>query len=335
MDKSDMKAPPAFPMPAQRPRRSITGMSAILLPFTSAGEVAWEALAAHIERTAACGLWPAVNMDTGYAASLDRQTRESVLHCAAEVCGQRPWVAGAFVSSDDQPSFVASAYQQQLEQITSAGGLPIVFQSAGLTEGPASTIVARYRMLAQACDRFLGFELGPQFAPFGRIYTMETYERLLEIPELIGAKHSSLSREQEWLRLALRDRVRPDFMVLTGNDLAIDMVAYGSDYLLGLSTFAPDLFALRDRLWAEQDGRFWSLNDRLQYLGCLAFREPVPAYKHAAAMFLHLRGWIPSDRVWPGSPERPASDRAILEVLLRTMQPWIELAAEKNGTAVP
>ena len=35
--------------------------------------------------------------------------------------------------------------------------------------------------------------------------------------------------------------VRPDFLVLTGNDLAIDMVMYGSDYLLGLSTFAPDV----------------------------------------------------------------------------------------------
>ena len=32
--------------------------------------------------------------------------------------------------------------------------------------------------------------------------------------------------------------------VLTGNDLAIDMVMYGSDYLLGLSTFAPEAFAL-------------------------------------------------------------------------------------------
>ena len=69
----------------------------------------------------------------------------------------------------------------------------------------------------------------------------------------IGAKHSSLSREAEWERLAVRDEVRPDFRVLTGNDLAIDMVMYGCDYLLGLSTFAPDAFARRDRCWA--DGR--------------------------------------------------------------------------------
>ncbi|NIR37108.1 MAG: dihydrodipicolinate synthase family protein, partial [Actinobacteria bacterium] len=78
-------------------------------------------------------------------------------------------------------------------------------------------------------------------------------------PQCIGAKHSSLQRQPEWERLALRDEVRPDFMVLTGNDLAIDMVMYGSDYLLGLSTFAPDRFADRDRLWADGDPAFHEL----------------------------------------------------------------------------
>ena len=71
----------------------------------------------------------------------------------------------------------------------------------------------------------------------------------------------------------LRDEIRPDFKILTGNDLAIDMVMYGSDYLLGLSTFAPDLFARRDRYWLAGDRRFYELNDILQYLGFLAFGD--------------------------------------------------------------
>ncbi len=113
--------------------------------------------------------------------------------------------------------------------------------------------------------------------------------------------------------LALRqNRVRPDFHVYTGNDLAIDMVMYGSDYLLGLSTFAPDLFARRDALWAAGDPAFYELNDVLQYLGFLTFRAPVPAYKHSAAMFLHLRGWTRTDAAHPRSPTRPASDRELL-----------------------
>ena len=102
--------------------------------------------------------------------------------------------------------------------------------------------------------------------------------------------------------------MRPDFLVLTGNDLAIDQVIYGSDYLLGLSTFAPDAFAARDRAWAAGDElRFWALNDLLQYLGQLAFRRPVPGYRHDAAMF--LRSARPDRRVDATPP--PARRRGV------------------------
>jgi hypothetical protein len=97
------------------------------------------------------------------------------------------------------------------------------------------------------------------------------------------------------------------------------MVMYGSDDLLGLAGFAPDLFARRDALWAAGDPAFYELNDALQYLGAFAFREPVPAYRHAAALFLHLRGWIASDRILPGSPARPASDVAVLREIGRRL----------------
>ena len=85
-------------------------------------------------------------------------------------------------------------------------------------------------------------------------------------------------------------------MVLTGNDLAIDMVMWGSDYLLGLSTFAPAEFAQRDRLWLAGDPAFYELNDLLQYLGQFTFRPPVPGYRHDAALLFQLRGWASSDR---------------------------------------
>jgi hypothetical protein len=149
---------------------------------------------------------------------------------------------------------------------------------------------------------------------------LDVYRGLLGVKRCVGAKHSSLSRKMEWQRLRLRDELRPDFRVLTGNDLAIDMVMYGSDYLLGLSTFAPDLFAKRDRYWHAGDPRFYELNDVLQYLGFLAFRDPVPAYKHSAAMFLKLRGWVGCDATHPKSPPRPASDRDILAGILRQLE---------------
>jgi hypothetical protein len=116
----------------------------------------------------------------------------------------------------------------------------------------------------------------------------------------------------EWRRLKLRTERRPDFLVLTGNDLGIDMVMYGSDYLLGLSTFAPDLFAKRDAMWHAGDPGFYELNDVLQYLGFFAFRPPVPAYKHSAAQFLKLRGWIKSDELHPQGLRRGEGDVQVL-----------------------
>jgi dihydrodipicolinate synthase/N-acetylneuraminate lyase len=150
------------------------------------------------------------------------------------------------------------------------------------------------------------------FVPFGRIFSTAFLSRLMEIDAFIGVKHSSLDRELEWERLALRDRQRPDFRIYTGNDLAIDMVFYGSDYLLGLSAFHVEAFALRDRLWAAGDAASVTVNDLLQYLGQVVFRAPVPAYKHSAAQFLHARGLIATDRPHPRNPRRPASDVPLL-----------------------
>jgi len=158
----------------------------------------------------------------------------------------------------------------------------------------------------------LGFELGPVFAPNGEIFDEDTFRGLMDIPEMKGAKHSSLDRLQELRRLELRDKHRPDFRIYTGNDLAIDMIEYGSDYLLGLATFAPEKFAERDRLWAAGDPAYYAASDALQHLGNIAFRPPVPAYKHSAAVFLHLTRRIPSSRTHPLNPERPAWETEIL-----------------------
>ncbi len=300
------------PIAMLRPRRKITGMSAILLPFTASGDIDWPGFDAHLLRTADAGLTPAVNMDTGYVNLLDDATKLAVLDRTRGVLGGRAFVAGAFVGDAPGAPFAEEQYARAMADIEARGGTPVVFQSYGLTSLPDAELVAAYERLGGRCREFIGFELGKVFAPFGKIYPLDVYRGLMGVKNCTGAKHSSLSREQEWRRIQLRDEVRPEFRVFTGNDLAIDMVMYGSDYLLGLSTFAPDAFARRDAHWQSGDARFYELNDALQYLGFLAFRPPVPAYKHSAAMFLKLRRWIGHDATHPLSPTRPESDRDIL-----------------------
>ncbi|WP_166824348.1 dihydrodipicolinate synthase family protein [Thalassoroseus pseudoceratinae] len=298
-----------------KPRRKVTGISAILLPFLDSGEVDWESLEAHIERTANAGLTPAVNMDTGYTHLIDEQTKLEVLKRTREVLSGGKFVAGAFVKDEPGAEFDLDAYSREMTLISEYGGLPVVFQSFGLIEQAGPEIVESYQALGRAVNEFLGFELTQDLAPFGKVYDLETYAGLMAIPQCIGAKHSSFHREPEWQRLQLRDQKRPDFTVFTGNDFAIDMIMYGSDYLLGLSTFAPDLFAKRDAMWEAGDPAFYELNDQLQYLGYLTFRSPSAGYKHSAAQFLKLRGWTKTNNTHPDSPPRPESDIAVLKEL--------------------
>jgi dihydrodipicolinate synthase/N-acetylneuraminate lyase len=307
--------------PPLRPRRRVTGMSAVLLPFDADGSIAWNALAAGIARTAEAGLVPAVNMDTSYGPNLDPATRRRVLAVTAEAVGDREpvpgwrFVGGAHVDGE-RPGLDLPGYKAACLEVAEAGGVPIVFPSAGLAALADGEVAPAHAEVAGAVDRILGFELGVQFHPDGRIWPLGTYGEVLQVPGVVGAKHSSLRREPEWARLALRDARRPEFLVLTGNDLAIDMVRWGSDYLLGLSAFAPAAFALRDRLWAAGDRRALAVDDALQALGALAFRVPVPAYRHDAALVWHRRGWAPSAQVHPASPTRPPCEVELLATLL-------------------
>jgi dihydrodipicolinate synthase/N-acetylneuraminate lyase len=315
-----------------RPGRRPQGIAAVLLPFDDGGAPDHAGLARQLRRIVAAGLQPAVNMDTGYVQRLSAAQRAEVLLVTRETLSRGPahgpslFVAGAFVGDDpgsgagSEAGSLEARYRQQMDAIYAAGGTPILFPCPELRALSEPAVVALFARLAAGTRPVLLFELGEMFVPYGRIYGLDTFAALLDLPAVIGLKHSSLNRQAEWARLALRDERRPDFRIYTGNDLAIDMVMYGSDYLLGLAAFHPEAFAARDRHWASGDPRFYSLNDLLQYLGAFAFRPPVPAYRHDAAMFLKLRGIIECDVPPAGAPARPASDRAVLADILERIE---------------
>ena len=293
-----------------RAPRSVHGISATLLPYGAGGTPDWPAFEQHLARTRDAGLDCAVNMDTGFGDLLTPAQREEVLDVARSAIGADDGLfAGAFCDAAADP---IDGYLVSITAITARGAIPVVMQNAFMHGLGAAEKATLYQRLANSTDRLLAFELGRAFSPNGEIWDDETYARVIEIPGIIGAKHSSLDREVELRRLAARDRLRPDFRVYTGNDLAIDMVLYGSDYLLGLSTFAPAAFARRDAALAADDVDFLRLNDALQHLGNVAFRAPVPAYKDSAATFLDLTGQVPGARPHPQAARRPAADREIL-----------------------
>jgi dihydrodipicolinate synthase/N-acetylneuraminate lyase len=296
----------------QQPRRKVQGIAATLLPYESDGRIAVDAFQKQLVAIQQAGLMNAVNMDTGYVNYLGDAEKLDVLDWTRRALGPGvPFIAGAYIENQSGDDIVA-LYRQQIDSIVQFDGIPILFQTARLHGAPSESLVAIYRDTVRGYPDVLAFELGPMFAANGQIYDLETIKRLMDIPEIKGMKHSSLDRLVELERIAVRDAHRPTFRIYTGNDLGIDMIEYGSDYVLGLAAFAPEKFAERDRLWQAGDPGYYALSDALQHLGNVAFRAPVPAYKHSAAVFLNLIGRIPSSRTHPLNPQRPTWESEIM-----------------------
>jgi dihydrodipicolinate synthase/N-acetylneuraminate lyase len=293
-------------------RRKVNGIAAALLPFSAERTIAVDAFQQHLRRTHQAGLMNAVNMDTGYVNVLTEAEKLDVVRWTREALGHDvPFVAGAYI--EGQTGDLITLYRRQMELITKAGGIPILFQTVRLHGRRSVEKADAYRAICRGYPQVLAFELSPRFAPNGEIFDEETFLRLMDIPEINGLKHSSLDRRLEFERLQLRDKHRTDFSIYTGNDLGIDMIEYGSDYLLGLATFAPEKFAERDKLWEQGDSRYYEVSNVLQYLGNVSFRDPLPAYKHSAATFLFATGRIPTPLTHRRSPTRPVWEIEILK----------------------
>ena len=231
-----------------------------------------------LARTVEAGLVPAVNMDTGYVQLLDADDPRARARPRPRACGAGR-LRGRRVRRRRTRCAVRPRRVPRRDATRSArrGGTPVVFPSHGLNALDDDEWVAAHEHFGAAVRPLHRLRARPDV----RAVRPDLLARRVRRParhrrSCIGAKHSSLSRAAEWDRLAVRDRVRPDFHVFTGNDLAIDMVCYGSDYLLGLSAFAPEAFAERDRRWAAGDASFHELNDLLQYLGALRVPRAGP-----------------------------------------------------------
>ena len=136
------------------PRRKITGSSAILLPFADDHSIDWKSFDAHVERTCQAGLIPAINMDTGYANLIDEATRVEVLQRTQRIAGDSGfatgYVAGAFVADSSGEAFNLDAYAQQIDSIQKHEGIPVIFQTFGLTEQSDEGIVSSYNVDREA-----------------------------------------------------------------------------------------------------------------------------------------------------------------------------------------
>src|SRR4029079_17463028 len=99
-----------------RPRRTVRGIAAALLPFEPDGRVAVEAFQRHLQATHHAGLGNAVDMDTGYVNLLTDEEADAVLDWTREALGPGvPFIAGAYVEGRDGD--IVSCYRHRMDAI--------------------------------------------------------------------------------------------------------------------------------------------------------------------------------------------------------------------------
>ena len=66
------------PVSMIKPRRKITGISAVLLPYLESGEIDRDSLSTHVAQTAEVGITPAVNMEQAISGRLERHPAKRI-----------------------------------------------------------------------------------------------------------------------------------------------------------------------------------------------------------------------------------------------------------------
>jgi hypothetical protein len=228
-----------------------------------------------------------------------------------------------------------------VDAVVRQGGTPLLLPVVELSALDGDALAHLWRQATIGQRGVLVIETAPEFGLPCPLYPPEVVTRLIDVASLGGLVHASLDRQAEWARVEARDIARPEFRIYSGHERALDMVSYGSDYLLGTAGCAPEAFAIRDRAWRDGDARGFDLNDALQYLGALLHRRPLTGARHAAVQWFEARGIVRGARPVAGVAARPDSDIALYREagdrldLLLTPTDTFEPAPHPSGATAP
>lgn len=291
------------------PSRTIDGAAALPVWLAPSGRLDLAGLAARLEATFAAGLTPAVNLFAGGIDLLSLDERIDVLTTAAGVARGRRFITGALPTTDAAP--LAIRYGRAVDAVVRQGGTPLLLPIAELGALDGDALAHLWRQATVGHRGVLVVETAAEFGMPSPLYAPDVMTRLIDVASLGGLVHASLDREAEWARIEARDIARPEFRIYSGHERALDMVSYGSDYLLGTAGCAPEAFAARDRAWRDGAARGYDLNDALQCLGSLLYRMPLNGARHAAVQWLEARGLVRGVRPLSGAALRPDTDVAL------------------------
>jgi len=299
------------------PGRRPTGIGPVLLPAEADGGPDWDGFAHLLGRVADTPLLPGVNLGPGAVDHADGVLRAEVVATAAAGLAGQPFVAGVRAEPGPDGGFDPARLAGAVQAVARHGAVPVLVPSPTLATLGDDELLGLVAWMGDWCERLLVVEAPPERWPGGRPLGLDVFGALLEVGACIGVIHASGDRRAEWDRLQRRDDVRGGFQVFSANDAAVDQIMFGADHCLDLAAAVPDVIATRDDAWEAEDLDAFGLQDALQLLASLVAREPATS-RQALARVLHLRGWLPHDRVvgpaavrppWEGDLLRPALTR--------------------------
>jgi hypothetical protein len=300
------------------PSRTIDGCAAMPVWLGPSGRLDLAGFAARLQAVFAAGLTPAVNLFAGSVERLGADQRTDILATAAGVARGRRFFAGTLPTDDAAP--LAVRYGRAIDAAVRQGGTPLLLPIPELGTLDGDGLAHLWRQATAGHRGVLLIEMADAFGAPAPLHAAGVITRLLDIASLGGLVHASLDRGAEWARVEARDAARPDFRIYSGNERALDMVGYGSDYLLATAGCAPEAFAARDRAWRAGAPIGFEVNDALQALATLLYRTPLGGARHGALQWLQVRGEIAQARPVLGVERRPDSDLALLGEIADRLQ---------------
>jgi hypothetical protein len=300
------------------PGRTIDGVAALPVWLGVSRRLDLAGLAGRIEATFAAGLTPAVNLYAGAVDVLGADDRIDVLTTAAGVARGRRFIAGTWPTADAAP--LAVRYGRAVDAIVRQGGTPMLLPIRELATLDGDALAHLWRQATAGHRGVLVVEMAAEFGMAADPYPADVITRLIDIPSLGGLVHATFDRAAQWARVEARDIARPEFRIYSGHERGLDMVTYGSDYLLAGAGCAPEAFAARDRAWRAGESLAFDLNDVLQAVGSLLYRAPIDGARHAALQWLHARRVLGAPAPVPGLPLRPDSDLPLYRELAARLE---------------
>lgn len=186
----------------------------ILTPFTESGDVDFTLLEQQVDRVCRTGLTGVVACGTtGESSMLSFEENVQILRTVREAAGGRVQLIGGATSGDARTTI---RYLEKTAALGYDGALVAPSYYLPMNE---EDVAAYFRRLSEADTgmAIVAYNIPMCTSPV----TLNAFERILSLENVRGIKNSSGNLNEIMHEMDIRDRIRPDFSVLTGSDESI------------------------------------------------------------------------------------------------------------------